>query len=123
MYSATENKTPKFKQLREKDHSPIRYKRVAETDGEEVEYELVEGDSIVLLVADAIEGTFTDVVLACDVDSCWIEYRAGAVVLHVGEVVPPAPEEPASVDDVLLLLEAEGGVDVEALGVLLGLVG
>jgi len=38
MYSATENKTPKFKQLREKDHSPIRYKRVAEADGEEVQY-------------------------------------------------------------------------------------
>jgi DNA end-binding protein Ku len=38
MYSATESKTPKFKQLRDKDHSPIRYKRVAEVDGEEVEY-------------------------------------------------------------------------------------
>lgn len=36
MYSATENKTPKFKQLRKTDHSPIRYKRVAEADGEEV---------------------------------------------------------------------------------------
>jgi DNA end-binding protein Ku len=36
MYTATENKTPKFKQLRKTDHSPIRYKRVAESDGEEV---------------------------------------------------------------------------------------
>jgi len=36
MYTATENKTPKFKQLRKTDHSPIRYKRVAEADGEEV---------------------------------------------------------------------------------------
>jgi len=41
LYSATENKRPKFKQLRESDHSPIRYKRVAETDGEEVPYEKI----------------------------------------------------------------------------------
>ena len=39
LYSATENKTPKFKQLRESDGSPIRYKRVAELDGEEVKWE------------------------------------------------------------------------------------
>jgi DNA end-binding protein Ku len=39
MYTATDNKTPKFKQLRESDHSPIRYKRVAEADGEEVAWE------------------------------------------------------------------------------------
>ncbi|HEX6947286.1 MAG TPA: Ku protein [Acidimicrobiia bacterium] len=39
MYTATESKTPKFKQLRKDDHSPIRYKRVAETDGEEVAWE------------------------------------------------------------------------------------
>ncbi|MEX1271876.1 MAG: Ku protein [Acidimicrobiia bacterium] len=38
MYSATENRTPKFKQLRESDNSAIRYKRVAEADGEEVPY-------------------------------------------------------------------------------------
>lgn len=36
VYSATESKTAKFKQLRKSDHSPIRYKRVAEADGEEV---------------------------------------------------------------------------------------
>ena len=36
LYTATENKTPKFKQLRKTDHSPIRYKRVAEIDDEEV---------------------------------------------------------------------------------------
>jgi len=36
LYTATDNKTPKFKQLRKTDHSPIKYKRVAETDGEEV---------------------------------------------------------------------------------------
>ena len=39
MYTATESKTPKFKMLRDKDHSPIRYKRVAEADGEEVAWE------------------------------------------------------------------------------------
>ncbi len=39
MYTATENKTPKFKQLRKSDHSPIRYKRVAEADGEEVSWD------------------------------------------------------------------------------------
>ena len=38
MYSATENRTPKFKQLRESDNSPIRYRRVAEADGEEVPF-------------------------------------------------------------------------------------
>ncbi len=36
LFSATENRTPKFKQLRESDGSPIRYKRVAEVDGTEV---------------------------------------------------------------------------------------
>ena len=36
LYSATESKTPKFKMLRGTDHSPIKYKRVAESDGEEV---------------------------------------------------------------------------------------
>jgi len=39
MYTATDNKSPKFKQLRATDHSPIRYKRVAEADGEEVVWE------------------------------------------------------------------------------------
>jgi DNA end-binding protein Ku len=36
LYTATESKTPKFKMLRAADHSPIKYKRVAESDGEEV---------------------------------------------------------------------------------------
>jgi DNA end-binding protein Ku len=36
LYTATDNKTPKFKQLRKTDHSPIKYKRVAEVDGSEV---------------------------------------------------------------------------------------
>jgi DNA end-binding protein Ku len=39
MYTATDNKTPKFKQLRKTDHSPIRYKRVAEADGNEVAWD------------------------------------------------------------------------------------
>ena len=47
LYSATENKSPKFRQLRESDHSPIKYKRVAEVDGEEVPYEnIVKGYEI-----------------------------------------------------------------------------
>ncbi len=47
LYTATENKRPKFKQLRESDHSPIKYKRVAETDGVEVPYEnIVKGYEI-----------------------------------------------------------------------------
>jgi DNA end-binding protein Ku len=39
LYTATENKRPKFKQLRASDHSPIRYRRVAEADGQEVPFE------------------------------------------------------------------------------------
>lgn len=44
LYSATENRRPKFKQLRQSDNSPIRYKRVAEVDGQEVAWsEIVRG--------------------------------------------------------------------------------
>jgi DNA end-binding protein Ku len=39
LYSATDEKSPKFKQLRKDDHSPIKYKRVAESDGKEVEWD------------------------------------------------------------------------------------
>ena len=39
--SATESKRPKFRQLREGDHSRIRYKRVAEADGTEVPFEKI----------------------------------------------------------------------------------
>lgn len=39
LYSATENLTPKFKMLREADGSPIRYRRVAEADGQEVAWD------------------------------------------------------------------------------------
>jgi DNA end-binding protein Ku len=47
LYSATEDKRPKFKQLRDSDHSPIKYRRVAESDGVEVPYEnIVKGYEI-----------------------------------------------------------------------------
>ena len=39
LYSATSSKRPKFKQLRDSDHSPIRYKRVAESDQQEVPFD------------------------------------------------------------------------------------
>ena len=44
LYSATKDRRPKFKQLRQSDRSPIRYKRVAEADGQEVPWsEIVRG--------------------------------------------------------------------------------
>ena len=44
LYTATDNRSPSFKQLRADDHSPIRYKRVAESDGQEVTWdEIVRG--------------------------------------------------------------------------------
>src|SRR5918992_110980 len=44
LFSATENKTPSFNQLRESDHSRISYKRVAKADDQEVPYdEIVKG--------------------------------------------------------------------------------
>jgi DNA end-binding protein Ku len=47
LYSATEDKRPKFRQLRNSDGSRIRYKRVAEKDGVEVPYEhIVKGYEI-----------------------------------------------------------------------------
>jgi DNA end-binding protein Ku len=41
LFSATEELRPKFRQLRESDHSRIRYKRVAEKDGEEVPFDKI----------------------------------------------------------------------------------
>ena len=41
LYPAREDKRPKFKQLRDSDHSAIKYRRVAESDGEEVPYEKI----------------------------------------------------------------------------------
>jgi DNA end-binding protein Ku len=47
LYTATDNKRPSFKQLRKGDHSRIRYKRVAEADGQEVEWDdIVKGYEI-----------------------------------------------------------------------------
>jgi DNA end-binding protein Ku len=47
LYTATDNKRPQFRQLRDGDHSRIRYKRVAESDGEEVPFEnIVKGYEI-----------------------------------------------------------------------------
>lgn len=47
LYSATEDKRPKFRQLRKDDHAKIRYKRVAESDGTEVPFEdIVKGYEI-----------------------------------------------------------------------------
>jgi DNA end-binding protein Ku len=44
LYTATEDKSPSFNQLRASDHSRIGYKRVAKTDDEEVPYdEIVKG--------------------------------------------------------------------------------
>jgi DNA end-binding protein Ku len=62
LYSATEDKRPKFRQLRKGDNSRIRYKRVAESDGEEVPYEeIVKGYEIdkgryVVFSAEELEG-------------------------------------------------------------------
>lgn len=39
LYSATEDKSPSFNQLRASDHSRIGYQRVAKADGEEVDYD------------------------------------------------------------------------------------
>jgi DNA end-binding protein Ku len=41
LYPATKKEDVSFRQLREEDMSPIRYKRVAETDGEEVPWEKI----------------------------------------------------------------------------------
>jgi DNA end-binding protein Ku len=66
LYTATDNKSPKFKQLRKTDHSPIRYKRVAEADGQEVQWdEIVKGyefekDRYVVFTDEELESTHTD---------------------------------------------------------------
>jgi DNA end-binding protein Ku len=66
LYTATDNKTPKFKQLRKTDHSPIRYKRVAEADGKEVEWDdIVKGyefekDRYVVFTDEELESAHAD---------------------------------------------------------------
>jgi DNA end-binding protein Ku len=65
LYSATEDKRPKFRQLRKNDHSKIRYKRVAESDGQEVAYDdIVKGYEIdkgryVVFTAEELEGVMS----------------------------------------------------------------
>ena len=47
LYSATENRRPRSRQLRKGDHARIRYRRVAESDGSEVEWDdIVKGYEI-----------------------------------------------------------------------------
>jgi DNA end-binding protein Ku len=61
LYAATEDRRPKFRQLRKGDHARIRYKRVSESDGEEVPYEdIVKGyefekDRYVVFTDDELE--------------------------------------------------------------------
>ncbi|NQV07822.1 Ku protein [bacterium] len=61
LYSATEDKRPKFRQLRKDDGSRIKYKRVAEADGREVPYEdvakgfEVDKDRFVIFTQDELE--------------------------------------------------------------------
>jgi len=61
LYSATDDLRPKFRQLRSGDHSRIKYKRVAESDGEEVPFEEIvkgyefEKDRYVVFTDDELE--------------------------------------------------------------------
>lgn len=63
LFTATEDKRPKFRQLRSGDHARIRYKRVAESDGEEVPYDdIVKGyefekDRYVVFTDDELEAS------------------------------------------------------------------
>jgi DNA end-binding protein Ku len=62
LFSATENKTPSFNQLRESDHSRISYKRVAKADDQEVAYDdIVKGyeyarDHYVVFTKEELDG-------------------------------------------------------------------
>ena len=79
LYSATDNRRPSFKQLRKGDHSRIRYKRVAEADGQEVEWDdivkgyEVEKDRYVVFTDDELEQSMT---------------KKGAGVVDVVQFVP-----------------------------------
>ena len=61
LYTATEDKRPKFRQLRSGDHARIKYQRVAESDGREVPFEdIVKGyefekDRYVVFTDDELE--------------------------------------------------------------------
>src|SRR5919106_5931750 len=62
LFTATENRTPSFNQLRESDHSRISYKRVAKADDEEVAFDdIVKGyeyarDHYVVFTKEELDG-------------------------------------------------------------------
>jgi len=85
LYSAIEDRRPKFRQLRKGDHAKIRYKRVAESDGQEVPYEdIVKGYEIdkgryVVFTTEELEGVLAG---------------AGAGVVDVVQFVPQSDIDP-----------------------------
>jgi DNA end-binding protein Ku len=98
LYSATEDRRPKFNQLRDSDHSRIRYKRVAEKDGVEVPFDnivkgyQVEKDRYVVFSAEewadivkGITGGIVDVVQFVD--------QAAIDPIHYKKSYYLAPEE------------------------------
>jgi len=85
LYSATEDRTPKFKMLRESDGSAIKYKRVAEADGEEVQWDqIVKGYE----VEKGTYVTFTDDELAA------ASSRGGTKLVDVIQFVDEAEIDP-----------------------------
>ncbi|MDE0369839.1 MAG: Ku protein [bacterium] len=84
LYPATTSRRPKFRQLREQDHSPIRYRKVADADGREVPreeivrgYEFEKGRYVVLtddeIAAAAYQGGPRIVDVAAFVDALQID--------------------------------------------------
>lgn len=80
LYPATSSRRPKFRQLRQTDHSPIRYRKVAEADGQEVKneqivrgYEFEKGRYVVLsdeeIASAAFQGGSRTVDVAAFVDA------------------------------------------------------
>jgi DNA end-binding protein Ku len=85
LFSATEDKTPKFKMLRASDGSPIKYKRVAEADGNEVTWdEIVKGYE----VEKGTYVTFTDDELSA------ASARGGAKLVDVVQFVEESEIDP-----------------------------
>ncbi|MDH4116101.1 MAG: Ku protein [Acidimicrobiia bacterium] len=85
LFSATEDRTPKFKMLRGADGSPIKYKRVAEADGQEVTWEeIVKGFE----VEKGTYVTFTDDELAA------ASAKAGAKLVDVVQFVDASEIDP-----------------------------
>jgi DNA end-binding protein Ku len=85
LFSATEDRTPKFKMLRKDDGSAIKYKRVAESDGEEVAWdEIVRGFE----VEKGTYVTFTDEELAA------ANSKGGAKLVDVVQFVAESEIDP-----------------------------